>query len=132
MPRLLGEELVLARANGSYAKLMQTLSLTDLLILDDWSLAPLGDRERPDLLDLVSDRVGRHATLVASQLPVDRWHEMIDDATFGEAILDRLVHRAHRLTLTGGSLRRFPTTNHPPTNPSSASHALGIHIRQNR
>lgn len=113
VPRLLGEELVLARADGSYAKLMQTLARTDLLILDDWGLAPLGDRERRDLLELVEDRVGRRATLVTSQLPVDHWHEMIGDPTFGDAILDRLVHHAHRLTLTGGSLRRLPTPESP-------------------
>jgi DNA replication protein DnaC len=113
VPRLLGEDLVLARADGSYAKLMQTLARTDLLILDDWGLAPLGDRERRDLLELVEDRVGRRATLVTSQLPVDHWHEMIGDPTFGDAILDRLVHHAHRLTLTGGSLRRLPTPDTP-------------------
>jgi DNA replication protein DnaC len=113
VPRLLGEDLVLARADGSYAKLMQTLARTDLLILDDWGLAPLGDRERRDLLELVEDRVGRRATLVTSQLPVDHWHEMIGDPTFGDAILDRLVHHAHRLTLTGGSLRRLPTPAAP-------------------
>lgn len=113
VPRLLGEDLVLARADGTYAKLMQTLARTDLLILDDWGLAPLGDRERRDLLELVEDRVGRRATLVTSQLPVDHWHEMIGDPTFGDAILDRLVHHAHRLTLTGGSLRRLPTPDSP-------------------
>jgi DNA replication protein DnaC len=113
VPRLLGEDLILARADGSYAKLMQTLARTDLLILDDWGLAPLGDRERRDLLELVEDRVGRRATLVTSQLPVDHWHEMIGDPTFGDAILDRLVHHAHRLTLTGGSLRRLPTPDTP-------------------
>lgn len=117
VPRLLGEELMLARADGSYAKLMQTLARTDLLILDDWGLAPLGDRERRDLLELVDDRVGRRATLVTSQLPVDHWHEMIGDPTFGDAILDRLVHHAHRLTLTGGSLRRLPTPDAPTDEP---------------
>lgn len=113
VPRLFGEDLVLARAVGSYAKLMHTLARTGLLILDDWGLAPLGDRERRDLLELVEDRVGRRATLVTSQLPVDHWHEMIGDPTFGDAILDRLVHHAHRLTLTGGSLRRLPTSDAP-------------------
>lgn len=111
LPRLLGEELVHARADGSYGKLMQTLARTDLLILDDWGLAPLGDRERRDLLELLEDRAGRRATLVTSQLPIDHWHAMIGDATFGDAILDRLVHHAHRVTLAGGSLRRLP----PPT-----------------
>ena len=71
MPRLLGEELVRARADGSYGKLLQQIAKTELLILDDWGLAPLGDRERRDLLEIVEDRVGRRATLVTSQLPVE-------------------------------------------------------------
>jgi len=115
VPRLLGEELVHARADGSYGKVMQTLAKTDLLILDDWGLAPLGDRERRDLLELIEDRSGRRATLVTSQLPIEHWHENIGDATFGDAILDRLVHHAHRITLTGGSLRRLPTTESSAT-----------------
>jgi DNA replication protein DnaC len=115
LPRLLSDELVLARADGSYGKLMQTMAKTDLLILDDWGLAPLGDRERRDLLELVEERAGRRATLVTSQLPIEHWHEMIGDATFGDAILDRLVHHAHRLTLTGGSLRRLAPTTKSPT-----------------
>jgi DNA replication protein DnaC len=109
LPRLLGEELVRARADGSYGKLLQQLAKTDLLILDDWGLAPLGDRERRDLLEIVEERAGRRATLVTSQIPVEHWHELVGDATFGDAILDRLVHHAHRITLTGGSLRRFST-----------------------
>ena len=103
LPRLLSEELVHARADGSYGKVMQTLAKTDLLILDDWGLAPLGDRERRDLLELIEDRAGRRATLITSQLPIEHRHDMIGDATFGDAILDRLVHHAHRLTLIGGS-----------------------------
>lgn len=87
-------------------------------LLDDWGLAPLGDPERRDLLELVEERAGRRATLVTSQLPIEHWHEMIGDATFGDAILDRLVHHAHRLTLTGGSLRRLA-----PTTTSSTTHA---------
>ncbi len=113
VPRLLGDELVLARADGSYAKLMQSLARTDLLILDDWGLAPLGDSERRDLLELVEDRVGRNTTLVTIQPPVDHWHEMIGEPTFGDAILDRIVNHAHRLTFTGGSLRRHPTPESP-------------------
>ena len=98
---------MLARADGSYGKVMQTLAKTDLLILDDWGLAPLGDRERRDLLELVEDRAGRRATLVTSQRPIEHWHDNIGDATCGDAILDRLVHHAHRITLTGGTLRRL-------------------------
>ncbi|MFN7800455.1 ATP-binding protein, partial [Gemmatimonas sp.] len=99
--------------DGSYAKLMQTLARTDLLILDDWGLAPLGDRERRDLLELVAHRVGPRATLVTTQRPAEPWHAMSGDPTFGDATLDPLGHHAHRLTLPGGSLRRLPTPESP-------------------
>ncbi len=115
LPRLLGEELVRARGDGSYGKLLQTLAKTELLILDDWGLAPLGDRERRDLLEVLEDRSGRRATLVTSQVPVDLWHDLVGDPTFGDAILDRLVHQAHRITLTGASLRG------PTPEPSAAN-----------
>lgn len=114
LPRLLGE-LAVTRGDGSYGKVMQTLAKTDLLILDDWGLAPLGDRERRDLLEVIEDRSGRRATLVTSQVPVDHWHELVGDPTFGDAILDRLVHHAHRITLTGGSLRRLAPDTTSPT-----------------
>jgi DNA replication protein DnaC len=106
LPRLLGE-LALARADGSYGRVLHQLAKTELLILDDWGLAPLGDRERRDLLEVIEDRSGRRATLVTSQVPVEHWHELVGDATFGDAILDRLVHHAHTITLTGGSLRKL-------------------------
>ncbi|MGH2907611.1 MAG: IS21-like element helper ATPase IstB [Solirubrobacterales bacterium] len=109
VPRLLNEDLVRARADGSYGKLLQQLAKTELLILDDWGLASLGDRERRDVLEIVEDRTDRRATLVTSQIPVDHWHDLVGDPTFGDAILDRLVHHAHRITLTGASLRRIPT-----------------------
>jgi DNA replication protein DnaC len=111
VPRLLTEDLVRARADGSYGKLLQQLAKTDLLILDDWGLSPLGDRERRDVLEIVEDRADRRATLVTSQIPVDHWHDLVGDPTFGDAILDRLVHHAHRITLTGASLRRIPTNS---------------------
>ena len=109
LPRLL-QELGLARADGSYGNLLATLAKTDLLLLDDWGLAPLADRERRDLLEVLEDRSGCRATLVTSQLPIDHWHESIGDPTFGDAILDRLVHQAHRLTLKGPSMRRQERT----------------------
>jgi DNA replication protein DnaC len=105
LPRLL-QELALARADGSYGKALATLAKTDLLLIDDWGLAPLGDPERRDLLEVLEDRYGRRATLVTSQLAVEHWHELIGDPTFGDAILDRLVHHAHRITLHGQSMRR--------------------------
>lgn len=110
LPRLL-PELVIARSDGTYGKLLAQFGKADLLILDDWGLAPIGDRERRDLLELIEDRTGRRATLLTSQVPVEHWHECVGDATFGDAILDRLVHHAHRITLTGGSLRKLSATN---------------------
>jgi len=108
LPRLFND-LGIARADGSYGKLLASLSRVDLLILDDWGLAPMADKERRDLLEIVEDRYGRRATLVASQLPVEHWHELIGDPTFGDAILDRLLHQAHRITLKGTSMRKKAT-----------------------
>ena len=78
--------------------------------LDDWGLAPLGDRERRDLLEIVGDRAARRARLATSQLPIEHWHDNIGNATFGDAILNRRAHRTHRISLTGGPPRRVPTT----------------------
>lgn len=105
LPRLL-QDLATARSDGSYGRLLTQLARIDLLILDDWGLAPVGDRERRDMLEMIEDRAGRRSTLITSQVPVEHWHELIGDATFGDAILDRIVHNAHRITLTGGSLRK--------------------------
>ena len=113
--RLLGD-LAIARGDGSYTKLLEKLSRTELLVLDDFGLAPLGDAERRDLLEVLEDRYGRRATLMTSQLPLDHWHEVIGNPTFGDAILDRLVHHAHRITLKGASMRR----KEPPASTSAA------------
>jgi len=107
LPRFLNEDLVRAHADGSYGKLLTHLSKTELVVFDDWGMAPIGDRDRRDLLEVIDDRAGRRATLLTSQVPVDHWHDLIGDATFADAILDRLVHHAYRITLTGGSLRRL-------------------------
>ena len=105
LPRLF-EELRLAHADGRFPKLMQTLAKTDLLLLDDWGLAHLDAEARRDLLELLDDRHGHRSTLVTSQLPVDHWHEIIGDPTLADAILDRLVHNAYRITLKGESMRK--------------------------
>jgi DNA replication protein DnaC len=105
LPRLL-QDLAIARSDGSYGRVLTQLARTDLLIMDDWGLAPVGDRERRDILEVIEDRTGRRSTLITSQVPVEHWHELIGDATFGDAIVDRIVHNAHRITLTGGSLRK--------------------------
>jgi len=105
MPRLL-HELLVARADGSYSKLLARLAKADVLVLDDWGIAPLTDQERRDVLEVFEDRHGARATVIATQLPVDAWHGYIAEPTIADAILDRLVHNAHRLDLSGGSMRK--------------------------
>jgi DNA replication protein DnaC len=117
------EELAVARADGSYVRRLTALSRLELLVLDDWGLAPLTDPGRRDLLEILDDRYDRRATLVASQLPVENWHEALGDPTLADAILDRLVHNAHRIALHGESLRKGRTTSRdsgtPPTGEAS-------------
>ncbi|MHC2399805.1 transposase/DNA replication protein DnaC [Bradyrhizobium barranii subsp. barranii] len=96
----------LARGDGRYARLLKSLGRAQLLILDDWGLSVLTAAERRDLLEILEDRHGRASTIVTSQLPVDTWHGAIGDPTVADAILDRLVHNAHRLQLTGESMRK--------------------------
>ncbi|MCP4966734.1 MAG: ATP-binding protein [bacterium] len=105
VPRLF-EELRLAHADGRYPKLMAGLAKTDLIVLDDWGLAPLADADRLELLEILEDRHEVRSTMVTSQLPVDAWHEAIDHPTLADAILDRLVHNAYELALQGESVRR--------------------------
>jgi len=106
LPRLI-DELALAKGDGRIAARMKSLAKVDLLILDDWGLEPLNGNARHHLLEIIEDRYGRRSTLVTSQLPIARWHELIGDPTYADAILDRLVHNAHRLEMTGDSLRRI-------------------------
>ena len=103
-------ELALARGDGRYARLMRSLNGVQLLILDDWGLEPLDAGSRRDLYEILEERYGRRATILTSQVPVDKWHEVIGDPTYADAILDRLVHNAHRIDLAGESLRRTPPT----------------------
>jgi len=110
MPRLLSE-LMVARGDGSYPKLLERLAKAHLVILDDWGLAPLNPQEARDILEIIDDRVGRRSTLVASQIPPAEWHRTIQDATVADAILDRLLHMSHRITLRGESMRA--TTKNP-------------------
>jgi len=105
IPRLFND-LAVARGDGRYARLMRALGGVKLLILDDWGLEPLTAEQRHDMLEIVEDRYGRGATLVTSQIPVDRWHDLIGDPTLADAILDRVVHNAHRIQLRGESLRK--------------------------
>jgi DNA replication protein DnaC len=105
LPRLF-QILELAKGDGSYARLLASLEKTQLLILDDWGLAPMDEPQRRDLLEIMDDRHNQSSTLVTSQLPVKLWHEAIGDLTLGDAILDRLVHNAHRIDIKGESMRK--------------------------
>ena len=107
VPRLL-DVLALARGDGRYVRLLKNLARAELLILDDWGLATMTSEQGRDILEIVDDRHGRSSTIVTSQLPVDNWHDVIPDPTVADAVLDRLVHTAHRLALKGESLRKPP------------------------
>lgn len=106
VPRLLAE-LGIARGDGSYPRLLNQLARTDLLVLDDWGLAPFTDAQGRDLLEVVDDRAQARSTIVASQLPVEHWHGLLPDPTVADAILDRLVHNAHKIALRGESMRKM-------------------------
>lgn len=99
-------EMRLSQADGSYPRLLSQLSQVAILILDDWGMEMLDATERSNLLEVIDTRHGKLSTVVASQLPVDKWYGMIGEATFAEAILDRLIHRAIRQPLTGESMRK--------------------------
>lgn len=107
------EALAIARGDGRHARMLKALARVDLLILDDWGLSVLTPSERRDLLEILEDRHGRGSTIVTSQLPVEHWHEAIGDPTLADAILDRLVHNAHRLKLAGESMRRCNAITKP-------------------
>ncbi len=107
VPRLF-EALALARGDGRHARMLKAIARIDLLILDDWGLSVLNHNQRIELLEILEDRSGRGSTLVTSQVPVEQWHEVIgDNPTLGDAILDRLIHNAHRLAMTGESMRKI-------------------------
>jgi len=105
LPRLL-QDLALARGDGRYPKLLDSLAKVDLLVIDDWGLAHMSAENHRDLLEVLEDRYGARSTLVTSQLPLEKWHGLIGDPTFADAILDRLVHNAHKLNLKGDSMRK--------------------------
>ena len=105
LPRLL-ENLGIGRGDGRYAKLLDALARVDLLLLDDWAMAPLTDEQRRDLFEILEDRYGRKSTIVASQLPVEKWHDAIGHPTLADAILDRLLHNGYKIALKGDSMRK--------------------------
>ena len=105
LPRLL-QELDMGRADGRYTKMMRALGKTDVLVMDDWGLAALTDQHRRDLLEILDDRYNLRATIITSQLPVAHWHEAVGDPTLADAILDRVVHNAYKINLSGSSMRK--------------------------
>ena len=95
-----------AKADGTYSKVLQQLAKQQMLILDDWGLEPLDTAQRNDLMEIMDDRNSATSTVVISQLPVNQWYQSIVDNTLADAILDRLIHNAHRIELKGESMRK--------------------------
>lgn len=106
LPKLF-QAITIAKADGSYIKLMEYVAKLPLLVLDDWGIAPMNDANRRDLLEIIDDRYQRSSTLITSQLPLQAWHDSVGDATLGDAILDRLIHNAHRIEVHGPSMRKI-------------------------
>jgi len=100
------EALTISHGDGSYLKLISQIEKADLLIIDDWGLETLTQSQRNDLLEIMEDRHGSKSTIITSQLPTTKWHTYIGDATLADAILDRLLHNAHKLNLKGESMRK--------------------------
>ncbi len=105
-------DLAIARADGSLRNLLLRLSRIEVLVIDDWAMAPLSEPERRDFWEICEDRYQTRSTILTSQLPVSRWHEQIGDPTLADGILDRLVHNAHRIEMKGDSMRK----NRPKSN----------------
>jgi DNA replication protein DnaC len=103
-------QMALSRGDGSYGKNMNKLSKTNVLIIDDFGIAPLTDAERRDLFEVIDERQGHGSTIITSQLPIENWHDIIGDPTIADGILDRLIHNAHKINLKGGSMRKKHST----------------------
>jgi len=99
-------DLAMAWADGSLRGLLARVSRIDVLVIDDWAMAPLTEPERRDFWEICEDRYQVRSTILTSQLPVSRWHEQIGDPTLADGILDRLVHNAHRIEMRGDSMRK--------------------------
>lgn len=120
VPRL-PEELRIRHGSGIFGRWLLQLAKTDVLVLDDWGMGDLDNTTRSDLLEIIDDRAAHRATIITSQLPIEHWHAWIGDATVADAILDRLMQRHHRFTLTGDSLRQIKpktTEKEQKTDPS--------------
>ena len=105
LPRLFGE-LTIAKGDGRYGKLLVRYSRVDVMVLDDWGVAPMTAENRRDLLEILDDRYEKKSTLITSQLPVEKWHRYLEDPTLADAILDRVVHNAYRIEMKGESMRK--------------------------
>lgn len=100
------QELDIGRADGRYAKMMRQFAKADVMIMDEWGLAVLTDQHRRDLLEILDDRYNMRATIITSQLPIAHWHEAVGDPTLADAILDRVVHNAYKINLSGKTMRK--------------------------
>jgi DNA replication protein DnaC len=105
-PRLF-QEITVARVDGTYPKLMNKLAKIKVLIIDDFCITPMKDAERKDLLEVIEDRQGLASTIISTQIPMKNWFETIGDPTMADAILDRLIHNAHKIDLEGDSMRKI-------------------------
>ncbi len=123
------DELALAQADGSYARLLARIARTDVFVLDDLGLVPIREPERRHLLEIMDDRHGSRSTIVTSQLPVEKWHDYIGDPTIADAVCDRLLHNAHRLALKGPSRRKEESP--PPTDTTAQRRFAPIMISRN-
>jgi DNA replication protein DnaC len=122
LPRLV-EELARYGAMQRRSAFFRQLAKADLLLLDDFGLAPLSDETVRDLLEILDDRYDRRSTLITSQLPIDQWHAYLGDRTVADAILDRVVHNSYRLILKGESMRRHKTVGNKSANPSKSKNS---------
>lgn len=104
------QEIAIAKADGSYPKLMNKLAKVKVLIIDDFCISPMTDPERRELFEVIEDRQGINSTIVATQVPIENWFDTIGDPTIADAILDRLIHNAHRVHLKGESMRKIHST----------------------
>ena len=117
------ESLALAKGDGRYSRLMNSIAKQDLLIIDDWGLSVLTDHERTNMLEMLEDRHNIHSTIITSQLPIDHWHEAIGNPTLADAILDRIIHNAYKIQLKGGSMRRIKAERLSGKNEEVSIHA---------
>jgi len=125
LPRLL-QELMIAKSDGRYAKLIASMAKQDLIVFDDWGVSPFSREHQQDILEILEDRYARRSTLVTSQLPVSEWHKIQEDPTLADAILDRMVHNAHKVVLKGDSMRRTRSPLHLDSVKSSNNDSLDM------